>query len=414
MSFGFDTGEAIPNADVLRLREYTKIMTQVSNLAEALEDTHRKIDLENNFTINTEISPDIIIPDSIASEIGDVSYIVAKLKLNTDTMHEDEDIAINYEVTPNPQMFYDNDLDTDTTLEGAMVDRQASNISLHFFGSRGVFMVSRTNLTSPDDTIEDHVSLYTPGSTGPLAVPAVSNQDLSRFIVSAVNPLAVDYYADKEFDVAAVDTFDDLTTLFSLAGQQQSNDSTLPLPGIDTYFKHRKEYDHKTDRFKTSFRIRFWSNEDPSRTIFAVHTLETDFQLSFKTLYNENSEFTPENYEANEYLLADSSLNVPYVSPYKSYTPTLSELAHLSGILGEQVARINAGIAQIEETLVEAPEIDATELFETVEQNIDRDIEFDTIAAEDTRREFAAMADIAITQELEQILDDQPEDDTDT
>ena len=400
MSFGFDTGEAIPNADVPRLREYAKIMTRVSDLVEVLEVSKTKTDLESDFTIDIEKSPNIIIPDAITDAVGEVSYISAKLKLATDIVHEDEDIAPDYEVMPTIEMFYDSGFDSSIIPEGDKVERQASNISLDFYGSKGVFMVSRTNLTESDDAIRDHVILYGVDSNDPQPVNSISDQALNHFLVSAVNPLAVDEYSQKQFDLTAPATFPALNALFSLAGRHQSSDSVRHLPGVESYFKHRQEYDPQSERFKTSFQIRFQSDEEPHHTIFAIHSLETNFQLSFKTI-RDTGDFTPNNYEEN--VNEDVAIRVPY-------TPTLTELSQLSEILGTQVAILGGATEKSDRSFDLDEKLESDELFEPIEQRY----EFDKITTEETRRQFAAMADIAITQELEQILDDQPEDDSHT
>lgn len=402
MSFGHNTGEALPNADVPRLREYAKIMNYVSDYVELIETTKPAIDLESVFTISIENNPDIIIPTGITDTIGEVSYITARPKLASDTMHIDEDIAPYFDETPTIEMAYDSIYDEASTATNETIVRQASNISLDFYGPKGHYILSRTNLTDPTSDIQDHVTLYTTASKEPIPVAAVSKEELNQFLVSSISPFAVNQYSGRQFDITSPDMYPALSALFAMSGKHLSSESVRHFPGRENFFKHSQEYDPKTDRFKTSFKIRIESNGPDRRTIIATHSLETNFQLSFETI-TEGGDFTPQNLEN----APEDQDDAPRIVPH---TPTLDELQQLSTFLKQQVMQLSASADQ---TIVGFEVGEEDSIVDIDFTPIEEAYEFKEIVANDTRRDFAAMADIAITQELEQILSDTDDDQKD-
>lgn len=394
MSFAFDSGEALPNANVPRIREYAKIMTQVSDLVEAIETTATKTDLDNNFTIDVEKKPGIMIPEGVSRQIGEVSFITAKLSLAVDTMHEDDEA-----LDDSGELFVDH-YSNDPTYESSIpadkaVVREATNISLQFFGSQGVFLASRTNLTKDTNSIQDHVSLVSNPRGVLVPVDAIPDRDLAALIISTVNPDAVNNYPEKPIDMTSPEAFSALSTLLATTTQSDINDSIRYMPEPDTHFKHRQQFDPKTNRMKTSFQIRYRSNEEPERFIIATHSLDTNFQLSFKTI-TSGGPFTPEALE-----------DTPKLIPYE---PTLDELIHLTEVLTKEVAAVNTRGLEVEiedlDALSDDEAITQEPLFAEIEETVDTDRTFEEIAEEDNRRDFRHIADIAITSELEHRLGD--------
>lgn len=388
MSFAFDSGEALPNADVPRLREYAKIMTQVSDLVEAIQETGTKTDLDNDFTVEVDKKPGIMIPQIVTDMIGEVSFISAKLKLAVDIMHEDDEVADENEEFSSDSFYNDPAYEQSIPADNAVV-RQATNISLQFFSSNGVFLVSRTNLSDETHEIKDNISLtkYPRGEITP--VEAVSERDLAALIISIVNPGITDSYSDKPFDMTSPEAFSALSSLLSTTTRSNINDSIRYLPEPDSHFKHRQQYDPKADRMKTSFQIKYRSSEDPERLIIATHSLDTNFQLSFETI-TPGGPFTPQAIE-------DTPKRIPY-------EPTLIELSHLTDILQKEVSTVSTNGREVEvedlDTLSEVDAITQEQLFEVVET----DYEFGQIAEHDTRRDFQSLAGIALSSEL----DDEP------
>lgn len=326
MSFANDAESYMPNADILRLREYAKVLSGVSDIIESIEEPGTKLDTtEYSYSLGVSGDGEYAIPSIVCEHIGQVEKIDVLLRHTTDIVTDGQAEHPYYEIEPTEEAVLDALLRTlpdqpsaDTTLA------EAVSISIYFHGANAVYALSRSSLeeahTTPDAILKkvNNTMVDSP-------VPAMAQADFNHLILSIVAPQSHatersdSHYEEADFLNPAA--FGVLHELFEGVTFTDEDYQGHQFQTSDTFFKYYHHFDPTDEQPMTSFRIQFTSNETGNQ-IFVRSDLDTHFELSFETM-------------------TESDPEAPLVTPY---TPTLSELQHLAELLKTENQTLRTGV----------------------------------------------------------------------
>ncbi len=326
MTFPLGAEGPLPNADILRLREYAKVLSGISDVIELVEAPSFKTDtLEYNYSFTVDQEDGFAIPKSIEATIGTVERMDILLRLTADPIYPGQSLDTDYEIEPTPEVVLDKILDPsapETSSEDAEIT-EATSISLYLEGKNATYALSRSSLetthTSPD-TILKKVG----GKLVDTQVEPVSQADFNHLLMSIVAPSSrtqdndEQHYNDADFLKPA--TFELLNELFQSVTFADQDFLGHRFQTSETYFKYTHNFDPSSVHPMTSFKVRFTSN-DTANPILVRSDLDTNFELSFETI-------------------VEGSDGAPALNPY---TPTLAELHYLSSLLEKESQSLVTG-----------------------------------------------------------------------
>jgi len=323
-------GETGPQSvDFLRLREYGKIITNVSELIETIEAVESKTELEDNFTFEITKDDLVVIPEVVSDKVGPIEQIVVTLKLG---LEHDSKGDTEHEVSAEARM------------------------SIMLFSDQAAFVISRSSQNKPNNST-DMVLWRTKQKRDfrEEEVPAVSQSDVNALILSLVDPASP---AKESSNTASPDflkpeAFGILQELFREVSVERHNGMTYAFQKANSLFTYRRVYDDIFGQEKTSFDIHFTvGSGEKQRTIFARNTMETNFDLRFEVI-GDDPDVIP------------SSLPRPKI--FLPYTASYEDMLALNELLENEVAVIQSG--------TRADGFTSIELFDDVKEQTEIDID---------------------------------------
>lgn len=362
-----------PNADVLRLREYAKVLSGISDIIEVIEEPEVKLDtLEFSYSFSVGSYDEYAIPISVIDAVGPIHKMDIQLRLMADTMHSGEPVAADYEVEPTPEKVFDRMISPPNPTLGVNEEPQiveSTGISLYLEGANATYAISRSSLEATHDTPDGILSKIN-GQTTLTDIGPISQADFNQLIMSIVAPASQASISGSQgyegADFLKPGAFGILNELFQDVTFADQDYLGHRFKSSDTFFKYIHVLNSEEKQPTTSFRVRFNSNET-GRPIILRSDLDTNFELSFETINDDT---------------ADGPALIPH-------TPTLSELEYFDSLLEKELLALQDAKASTDEAIDLGFDIEETEnAIDKVDDAINDEQEFQLIAATETEAAY--------------------------
>ena len=285
-----------PKEDFLRLREYGKVITNISELVELLETINVQTELEDDFTFEIVEGDQVAVPECVTGKIGAVEQITVSLKLGQEQIDE-------------------------------LTTAAEARMSIMLFSRQAAFVISRSS--NQDETSFEDTILWQTGVAHDFKeedVAAVSQSEINALILSLVDPTIAT--PKNESDVpnylqpAAFEVLQDIFRSISL---EQKTALAYAFQKENSVFSFKKEIDDVFGEEKTLFEINFSTGSgEIKKEIVARNSMDTEFNLQFYTVGND-----PDH---------DASSAFPAVQIHIPHTATYDDLKTLNRLIVDEMA----------------------------------------------------------------------------